>query len=84
MAPIATVRDGFAPGSRISFGHLGFVASAEGELQLDPAASPVQVLTFGSLDFVIDHLGGILDYIADRTGELNLDTSVQVPVRSAM
>jgi hypothetical protein len=81
MAPTATGRDGFAPGCRISFGDLGFVASAEGELQLDPAATPVQVLTFGSLNFVIYSLGGILDYIADRSVELNLDVGDQVPTR---
>jgi hypothetical protein len=81
MAPTATGRDDFTPGSRISFGDLGFVASAEGELQLDPAATPVRVLTFGSLNFIIDRLGGILDYINDRSVELNLDTGDQVPTR---
>jgi hypothetical protein len=80
MAPTATSHDGFAPGSRISFDDLGFVATVGGELQLDPATSPVQVLTFGNLDFVIDRLGGILDYIAGHAGELNPDIGGQVLV----
>src|SRR5579883_598095 len=81
MAPTTIGRDGYAPGSRVSFGDLSFVASAEGELQLDPVATPVRVLTFGSLNFIIDRLGGILDYINDRSVELNLDTGDQVPTR---
>src|SRR5579883_1671029 len=72
MAPTATDRDGFAPSSRICFGDLGFVATDGGELRLDPATAPAQVLTFGSLDFVIDRLGNLLDYIADRVGDLDI------------
>src|SRR5579883_1519140 len=81
MAPTTIGRDGYAPGSRVSFGDLGFVASSEGELQFDPAATPVRVLTFGSLNFIIDRLGGILDYINDRSVELNLDTGDLVLTR---
>jgi hypothetical protein len=50
MAPSTIDRDALALGSQINFDSLAFVATTRGELRLDPASAPAQVLTFGSLE----------------------------------